>query len=335
MAPFSPSNSLGLGLFFYLSLFTSPTTSQHVHNRRAIEEHVTLSDCRDSSGVFSSQAAYFPTEPGPVPQDVAVVTTTAGQTALWINTKTEALFTGTNTKFTATLGPKVNDGEYAGMGDNGYTTFNCWQKYKPNLYTYGNTTCSQVYDCNHDPAPSILPTPSGAQPSDTGTSPPSSEANSGLAQGSLIGIIVGAVGGVLFLIAAVAVFWYWRKTRKDNKKQTDAERPTEISGDGFSSPPPPFTTVVDDKDKVVEKMTETRYEADGRWYRVEMGCDHGRVEMDAEGITRSELPGDTITDLVVSPLTDSPTLSKTSPDTPKDKKAEVVVEQEKEKEDKK
>jgi hypothetical protein len=116
-------------------------------------EHVVLADCRDASNKVSSQMAYFPNQPNQYPQDVAVVNTANGQAALWVSTTTEGLFTDTGTTFTAVLGPKVADGEYAGTGNNGYGNFSCWQIYNQALYTYDNTTCSQVYDCDHRSAP--------------------------------------------------------------------------------------------------------------------------------------------------------------------------------------
>lgn len=121
--------------------------------RRIDGEHVVLADCRDKSGVVSSQMAYFVAAPGPQPQDVAVVQTAPDQAALWVNSNTSGLFTDTGTTFTADLGPKVADGQYAGTGDNGYGPFTCWQIYMKDLYIYDNTTCSQVYSCSHDPAP--------------------------------------------------------------------------------------------------------------------------------------------------------------------------------------
>ncbi|KAK3990905.1 hypothetical protein QBC44DRAFT_324391 [Cladorrhinum sp. PSN332] len=334
----------GFALLVFISFFGSPaafstnTRTRAGISRRLPGEHVTLSDCRDKANVFSSQAAYFPGDPGPTPQDVAVVATAPGEAALWVNTNTSALFTGTGVIFTASLGPKVNDGEYAGTGENGYTTFTCWQRYRASLYEYDKTTCSQVYECNHDPMPSVLPTPVASQPSESSTPTPSAEANKGLAQGALIGIVVGAVGGFLFLIAAVAVFWFWRKTRKDKmRRQTDAERPTNNPGAAgiFPSHLPPFPTGGEDVGKV-QTMTETRYEMDGRWYRVEMSCEHGKVEMDAEEAnttTHTHVASSEDTKKkdgdgnVVSPLTDSPTLSKTDTVAPSEDAKDGVVEE--------
>lgn len=117
-------------------------------------EHVVLADCRDGDGVVSSQMAYFPGSPGSTPQDVAVVSTKNGQARLWAGQETAGLFTDTGVTFTADLGPQVEEGELAGTGDNGYGPFTCWQRYSANLYDYDGTTCSQVYDCDHETKPS-------------------------------------------------------------------------------------------------------------------------------------------------------------------------------------
>lgn len=148
--------ALGAPLFLHQTLAEAtaiPAVAGHGLQRRDPDEHVVLADCRDPQGVVSSQIAYFTGAPGPKPQDVAVVHTNPGEAELWINSNTSALFTDTGVTFTATIGPKVADGGYAGTGHNGYGSFRCWQEYSQNLYTYGGTTCSQVYYCNHNPAP--------------------------------------------------------------------------------------------------------------------------------------------------------------------------------------
>jgi hypothetical protein len=134
-------------------------SSSHLASRtylhpRANLEHVVLADCRDRAGVLSSQVAYFPGSPNSTPQDVAIVATPRGQTRLWAGATSSALFTTTSVTFTAKIGPQVEDGQFAGTGNNGYGDFVCYQKYAANLYEYDGTTCSQVYDCNHDPVPS-------------------------------------------------------------------------------------------------------------------------------------------------------------------------------------
>jgi len=143
---------MGISVLAMLVLLCTPSASFSL-SPRANEEHVVLADCRDGDGVFSSQMAYFPGSPNKKPQDVSVVSTPVGQTALWPGRTTASLFTGTGVTFTARLGPKVDEGQFAGTGDNGYGVFSCWQRFSLNLYEYGGATCSQVYDCDHSPAP--------------------------------------------------------------------------------------------------------------------------------------------------------------------------------------
>lgn len=131
--------------------------SSHRLHARNEGEHVVLADCRDQSGVVSSQIAYFEQDPGPQPKDVAVVVTTPGQAALWVNTNTSGLFTDTGVVFRATLGPRVEEGQFAGTGENGYGNFSCYQNYVKDLYIYEKTTCSQVYLCDHSDPPGEFP----------------------------------------------------------------------------------------------------------------------------------------------------------------------------------
>ncbi len=134
-----------------------PLTLPHHLDRRIDGEHVVLADCRDSNGTVSSQMAYYVAEIGPSPKDVSVVKTTPGQAALWVNTNTTGLFTDTGISFTSVLGPRVDDGQYAGVGYNGYANFTCYQQYVKELYIYDNTVCSQVYMCDHsDPREFLL-----------------------------------------------------------------------------------------------------------------------------------------------------------------------------------
>jgi hypothetical protein len=132
-----------------------PAALARLH-RRLEGEHVVLADCRNGDGLsatLSSQIAYYTGAVGATPRDVAVVQTPAGQTALWVNSVTSALFTTSTTTFTATIGPRVEDGQFAGIGNNGYANFTCYQRYFQDLYTYGNTVCSQVYLCDHSEPP--------------------------------------------------------------------------------------------------------------------------------------------------------------------------------------
>ncbi|KAL2165607.1 hypothetical protein VTG60DRAFT_4260 [Thermothelomyces hinnuleus] len=260
---------------------------------RSEGEHVVLADCVDTAGVLSSQIAYFPGDPGPSPQDVAVVQTKEGQTALWVNDNTSALFTTTGVTFTALIGPHVKDGEFAGIGNNGYGNFSCYQKYSKDLYKYAKTTCSQVYLCDHS-AP-----PAGWVWDPLANSKGSSNS---MSQGTIIGIVVGVVGGVLFLLAATLAIWYFRRSRGarggaasrlssnllrsgtsstaaassdagEPKSQTQTQTPSEFSSSQHQA--------------VVQQMTGP-YEMDGR-YRVELANDNGKYEMDPHGHGSAEL----------------------------------------------
>lgn len=83
------------------------------------------------------------------------------------------------------------------------------------------------------------------------------------------------MGGLLFVIASIAVFWFWRRAQK--QKKSAAMRPAD---DVIFPPHMPFPTG-EDVGKV-QTVSETRYEMDGRWYRVEMSCEHGKVEMSGD-----------------------------------------------------
>ncbi|KAK3346846.1 hypothetical protein B0T25DRAFT_289454 [Lasiosphaeria hispida] len=268
--------------------------------RRINGENVVLADCRDDNGVVSSHMAYFASSPGPKPQDVAVVQTTPGQAALWINKNTSATFTDTGVTFRATIGPKVADGEYAGTGNNGYGSFSCWQIYSKNLYTYDNTDCSQVYQCNHEKAPAVLPTPVGGTASAGATATPSStsEASStpsplppaegGLSQGAVVGIVVGTIGG-LVMIAATALFVYWRRMRRNQKparygsgggccglfgRKELVPLPADVRG-GVGAGLHPLG-------KQDVKGAPGTYEMDGQWYRIELASENGKYELDGQ-----------------------------------------------------
>ncbi|KAK4180917.1 hypothetical protein QBC36DRAFT_203447 [Triangularia setosa] len=269
----------------------SSRSTKHLIEKRIPGEHVVLADCRDRKNVVSSQMAYYVGDPGPVPGDVAVVETLFGQTALWVNTETSALFYNSNVTFKAVIGPKVGEGQFAGTGDNGYGNFTCWQRYKNNLYSYNNDTlCSQVYACNHDAVPAVLPTPGAAAPSSSATP---GDAPSGLSQGAMIAIIVAVVGSVLFGIAMGVFWWYWRRTRQRQQQESLASEDGEPkTTDNEPSPPPPTyaAAVLPQSPSITPKFElapGTLYEMDGQWYRVEMAADNSRYEMDAQSIKKS------------------------------------------------
>ncbi|KAK4038615.1 hypothetical protein C8A01DRAFT_47814 [Parachaetomium inaequale] len=295
--PRLPNLALIAGLFLHPAAHISPTAAAAVGQppsrssppnrplaKRAENEHMVLADCRDRNDVVSSQMAYFLSEPNSAPQDVAVLVTTPGQAALWVNTNTTGLFTDTGVSFTSILGPRVEDGQFAGTGYNDYGNFSCYQLYYKNLYTYETTTCSQVYLCDHsDP------------PASTGAS------SGGMSQGSIIGIAVGVVGGLLFALAAGLVFWYLRRSRRAAAAAatTQGTRSSRLSsellrsgtlsqGPGSDNGEPKSPITVAQSQPVMQQMSAV-YEMDGRLFRIEMASDNGKFEMDALGHGSAEL----------------------------------------------
>lgn len=121
-------------------------------------EHIVLADCRDGNGAFLSQMAYFgATDPLDKPNDIVVVHTPAGQTAVWPCETWSETWTTSGVTFNATLGPKGANGTFSGYGSNGYDYnnggFRCWQEFIQSRYDYGDGSCSQVYTCDHRNAP--------------------------------------------------------------------------------------------------------------------------------------------------------------------------------------
>ncbi|KAI0129063.1 hypothetical protein BJ170DRAFT_358644 [Xylariales sp. AK1849] len=191
-------------------------------------EHVVLADCADSSGVLSSEMAYYSSSPDSSPGDIAGITTDNNQTAAWTCSTTNAVFTDTGVTFSAKIGPGVADGEYAGTASNGYDSknggFRCWQSSFLNLYRHGDMNCSMVYDCDHDKAPTstTIASCTASATSTATTISPTAAANTGLATGAIIGISVG--GGIALIIALVAACLVWRYLRA-NKRARKAKPP--------------------------------------------------------------------------------------------------------------
>lgn len=126
-------------------------------------EHIVLADCTQGDRHLSSQMAYYNTSLGPTPVDVALVPTQEGKYALWINSNTNATFTDSGVWFAASIGRLVDEGNFAGYGQNGdmeraWHNFTCWRRYKYQLYTWGGVVCSMVYDCDHIAPPGMWPT---------------------------------------------------------------------------------------------------------------------------------------------------------------------------------
>ncbi|KAI0593872.1 hypothetical protein F4775DRAFT_576001 [Biscogniauxia sp. FL1348] len=128
----------------------TPTRTRGRIQRRTDGENVVLADCKSTDGVASSEIAYYSGTPDSSPDDIAQVTTEEGKTEQWANNSISGYFNTTGVTFRATLGPTGDNGDYAGLGNNGYGDFVCWQSSSKNLYSYDGKTCSGVYDCNHD-----------------------------------------------------------------------------------------------------------------------------------------------------------------------------------------
>ncbi|KAK4124414.1 hypothetical protein N657DRAFT_572153 [Parathielavia appendiculata] len=242
-------------------------------DRRVEGEHVILADCKagdDLTATLSSQMAYFTGAPGPSPRDVAVIATNPGETALWANSNTTGFFTTSSVTFTANLGPRVDEGQFAGTGNNGYGDFSCYQRYVKNLYKYGNNVCSQVYLCDHSHPP-----PGGG-----------SKSSSSMSQGTIIGIAVGVVGGVLFLVATGLVIWYLRRSRRAQAARTitASERMSATLSPGSE-----FAELKAQSPAVEAAAMHEIYEMDGRPLRSEMADDTGKVELDPSGHGNAEL----------------------------------------------
>lgn len=232
---------------------------------RDLDEHVVLADCTSPSKRFLSQMAYFR---GPVrgqPEDVAVVPTPEGQYSLWVDSTTSALFTTTGVTFTAELGPRVTDGEYAGKGNNGWGDFSCWASYQKNVYQWGNVSCSMVYDCDRRQAPASAT--SSASASATGL-PQETSTRRELPTGTIVGASVGAgVGAILIVLWALFLWRYLRNKRKAEALATESAAASEHPAP-ISTPPPP-------------------QELDGQWRGWEVHAHSKEGELD--GNPRSEL----------------------------------------------
>jgi len=129
-----------------------------------------------------------------------------------------------------------------------------------------------------------------------------------MSQGTIIGIAVGVVGGVLFVIAAGLVYWYFGRARRNN--QTDGGKTllgtTTASSTGgprtHSTGPGSDAGALDSISPVSQSPQTpgqgwpggaqplgTVYEMDGRHDRVEVGTDKAKFEMDGAGHGRAEL----------------------------------------------
>ncbi|KAL2255048.1 hypothetical protein VTK26DRAFT_4252 [Humicola hyalothermophila] len=141
-----------------------------------------------------------------------------------------------------------------------------------------------------------------------------------MAKGTIIGIVVGVVGGLLFLAAAALVFWFWRRSR--NGQSTTAPSASHPSSGGWATPKPflPVMPVLGETQQApaVRQMSAV-YGVDGHRFRVEMANDHGKFEMDGEPSTGKSGKGGTNAGMVaaevlpVSPPMSSVTQTESPP----------------------
>ncbi|KAI2770437.1 hypothetical protein F4815DRAFT_450595 [Daldinia loculata] len=209
------------------------------------KENVVLADCTGSqnSSQLSSEVSYFNQLPNNQPSDIAPVTD--GQYRDWANTTTSAYFTDTGTTFKAVLGERGNAGDYAGIGNNGYANFSCWQMESTYLYSHDGKNCFATYECNHLTSPIPIPSasPPAATTSSTATSTPT--AGSGLSVGAIVGLSIGVAAGAI-LIAAVVAFLIWRHRRLKKKSEaaTSPQDPRLEAGQTGTPKGPPLTNTI-------------------------------------------------------------------------------------------
>lgn len=140
-----------------------------------------------------------------------------------------------------------------------------------------------------------------------------------MSQGTVIGIAVGVVGGLLFLLAAGLVYWYIRRSRRQQAE--GSRRPGSLlqsgtlsAGPASETGEPKFQDQTLNESHPAMQQTHGVYEVDGRLFRIEMANDNGRFEMDASGHGSAEL--DTAAKGEPSITTETTAVSPVSPPLP-------------------
>lgn len=141
-------------------------------------EHVILANCETSSGQKSSQMAYFLGVPTSRPEELTTVRT--GSFAIWEDRNNTGTYPRNGAQFTSSLVGGVDEGGFAGVGENNWEHFTCWKRTLKNLYKDGGKTCDGVYDCNHDPKPT--PTATSSTATDDAAKDKPSDASKAIAQ---------------------------------------------------------------------------------------------------------------------------------------------------------
>ncbi|KAK4148698.1 hypothetical protein C8A00DRAFT_19515 [Chaetomidium leptoderma] len=131
--------------------------------RRGDSEHVVLADCKAPNKDYfqSSQMAYYAGPPNNAPDAIANVT--YGKQQAWAGSgKITGVFSD-NIGFTVNIPATVGEGQFAGIGHNGYADFSCYARFKTALYTTKDgTVCNGIYDCDRTNPPGE--SPNGRQP---------------------------------------------------------------------------------------------------------------------------------------------------------------------------
>ena len=121
---------------------------------RGEAEHVVLADCKNPAKDYvpASQMAYFAGPPNDSPDAIANVT--YGEQQPWAGSGSIAAVFPDKVKFTVEIPAPVGEGQFAGVGDNTFVSFNCYARFKKALYTTKDgLVCDGVYDCDHTNPP--------------------------------------------------------------------------------------------------------------------------------------------------------------------------------------
>lgn len=153
----------------------------------------------------------------------------------------------------------------------------------------------------------------------------STSSGDGMSQGTIIGIAVGVVGGLLFVIAAGLVFWYFRRSRRTSQgthTRVASDRSGTLSAGPMSDagePPKPLHPLQDpvqdrQQSQAVMQQMSAVYEVDGRLFRIEMADDNGKFELDGHGHDSAEL--DTAKNEPTTAITETKSVSPLTPGLP-------------------
>lgn len=187
------------------------------HTVSAPYEHVILADCKPGAFLRVSHMAYYAMTLTSAPDTVAVVPTPQNRTAVWARNGTNPLSATfpDGTVFTANISATIKS-DFAGVGSNGFGSFDCWKYDRAALYKwYNGMTCDAVYDCNHQSHAgddiTLNATGTVAAPNPTMTSDPpgnNDRKDSDSKKSNDISLGVGLGLGIPTFLATIAGVWY-------------------------------------------------------------------------------------------------------------------------------